>query len=107
MDRPHASAEELLAFALDGEPLSPTVQQHLNCCPVCQQQVSCYQKTTAYLIPRLYRHQCPSAAILSSYCLPGALTDTDQRQLTEHLAHCPLCASELAETRQFLENHSL
>lgn len=101
MYRPHASSEDLLAFALEGQPLRPVVQQHLDRCPTCQRQVGRYQKT-ASLIPRLYRSRCPSATALSYYCLPGALTDNEHQQIAEHLVRCPLCMHELVETREFL-----
>jgi hypothetical protein len=102
MVRQHVSLEELQAFSLDGEPLSPAARQHLDSCPDCQQQVACLQQTTVYLVARLYRSQCPSASTLSYYCLPNALSEKEQRQVTNHLANCPLCLAEFAETRQFL-----
>lgn len=102
MARQHIGPEELLAFALDRELLRPLARQHLDTCLLCQRQAALYQKIAAYLGPRLYRTQCPSAATLSYYCLPGALTDEEYCQVSEHLARCPCCASELAETRQFL-----
>lgn len=102
MARQHVSPEELLGFALDRESLRPPARQHLNDCSLCRRQAALYQKIAAYLGPRLYRTQCPSATTLSYYCLPGVLTDEEYRQITEHLARCPCCASELAETRQFL-----
>lgn len=103
MVRQHVNPEELLAFALDKEPLSDYARQHLDSCFLCQQQVSCSQKTSAYLVSRLYRSQCPSTVTLSYYCLPGALSNEEHRQVTRHLANCPLCLAECAETRRFLD----
>src|ERR1700741_3545033 len=103
MNRPHASQEDLLAFALDQTSLSPAIRQHLERCPLCQQQVTRYQQATAYLLSGLYRSQCPSGAILSYYCLPGVLSNAEHNQVSAHLAHCPLCTSEITETLQFLE----
>jgi putative zinc finger protein len=102
MARQHIGLDELLAVALDEEALSPTTRQHFEICPRCQRQAALYRSLAAYLGPRLYRAQCPPATTLSYYCLPGALTDEEHRQITEHLAGCPRCAAELAETRQFL-----
>jgi hypothetical protein len=102
MVRQHVSLAELQAFSLDGEPLSSAARQHFDGCPDCQQQVACSQQTTASLVARLYRSQCPSASTLSYYCLPNALTEEEQRQVTDHLANCPLCLAEFSETRQFL-----
>lgn len=102
MVRQHVSIEELQAFALDEEPLSPTARQHLAECPDCQQQLACTRKMSAYLVARLYRSQCPPASLLSYYCLPNALTEEEQRQIANHLANCPLCLAEYTDTRQFL-----
>lgn len=98
----HVSLEELQALSLDGIPLSPEARQHFDACPDCQQQVACTRQTTAYLVSRLYRSQCPSATTLSYYYLPNALSAEEQLQVTNHLALCPLCLAEFAETRQFL-----
>jgi anti-sigma factor RsiW len=103
MYRQHASSQELLAFALDGDPLSSVIRQHLDCCPSCQRRVARYQNTVGRLLPLMYRSRCPSATTLSYYCLPGALPDHERRPIAEHLVRCPLCARELAETRAFLQ----
>src|SRR5258708_12347057 len=103
MSRQHACPEELLAFALEGEPLNLAAHQHLAGCPWCQQQVACYQKVATYLVSRLYRSRCPSATPLSYYCLPGALSAEERHQIAEHLPHCPLSPSEHAEPHQLLK----
>lgn len=103
MSRLHVNSEELLAFALEGESLPLSAYEHLASCPLCQQKVVCSRKMIAYLVPHLYRSCCPSAAMLSYYALPNALSAEEQRKIAEHLAHCPLCATEYAEARQFLE----
>lgn len=102
MDCPHVSDEELLAFAFEGEPLHIAVRHHFDTCLSCQQRVAFYQRSLSSLIPRLYRLRCPSATTLSYYCLPNALSDFERRKIAEHVARCPLCARELAETREFL-----
>ena len=101
MVRQHVSLEDLQALAFDGEPLSPEAKQHFDGCPDCQYQVDYAQQTMASLISRLYRSQCPSSVTLSEYCLPNILTEAEQRQVDNHLAHCPLCYAEFNETRQF------
>ncbi len=103
MNDPHASPEELLAFLCDGDPLPQTVQQHLDRCQRCQQQIVSYQKTATCLFTQMYRRDCPSGAALSAWCLPNVLSDGEQSQISKHLTQCPLCAAELAETLQFLE----
>lgn len=99
----HVRLEELQAFALDDEPLRPAARQHLASCPVCQEQIADIQRATSYLFVQLYRSQCPSASMLSYYCLPGALSEEEQSQVASHLTMCPLCLAEFAETRQFLD----
>lgn len=99
----HVSLEELQAFVLDQEPLSAAAWRHLNGCAECLEQVAHSRQATAYLVAQLYRSQCPPATTLSYYCLPGALTEEEYRQVTNHLVNCPLCLAELADTRQFLK----
>lgn len=103
MNNRHTSTEELLALLCDQEPLSPSAQQHLDHCPRCQQQMADYQETATYLLLRLYRCNCPSAATLSALYLPGVLTDAERYRILKHLTLCPLCSSELAEIGPFLE----
>lgn len=103
MSRPHVSLEELLAYTLDGEQICPTLQQHLSTCPLCQQQATRARHIRACLVSQIYRNHCPSATQLSFYAIPGALPAEEQRQIAEHLARCPLCAAEYAETCQFLD----
>lgn len=103
MHRLHTSSEELLAFVLDGKSLLLATRQHLDRCPTCQRRMSWYQRTASGLVSWLYRSHCPSATALSYYCLPGALTDQERGWIAAHLALCPLCAREFAQTREFLE----
>jgi hypothetical protein len=102
MDCFYARLEELLAFALEKEPLSAAAHQHLDSCSFCQHRVRSYRKLMTYAVFCLYRASCPSATTLSYYCLPGMLTENERDQIAEHLACCPLCAHELVETREFL-----
>lgn len=99
----HITAEELLAFALDQEPLNEGAQQHLANCAQCQHEIGCYQSLTAGLHARHFREQCPSAFLLSCVSIPGILSPEECAQITAHIAECPLCALELTETKQFLE----
>jgi hypothetical protein len=98
----HIPAEELLAFALDQEPLNDGTQQHLVDCSQCQREVGCYQSLATQLQTRHFREQCPSAFLLSCDSIPGILSSQEHEQITAHIAECPLCALELTETKQFL-----
>ena len=95
--------EELIAFALDDEVLSPQARQHLEQCEVCQQKVASYRKTNASLVARLYRTQCPDATELSFYSLGGETLSPERRQeIASHVLDCPLCMAEVEETRRFM-----
>ena len=91
--------EELMAFALDDEALSPEAQHHLEQCEVCQQKIARYRQTNASLVARLYRTQCPTSTELSFYSLAGRggekLSPERQQQIASHLLDCPLCMAEV------------
>jgi hypothetical protein len=98
--------EELMAFALDDEALSPEAQKHLEQCEVCQQKVAHYQQTNARLVARLYRTQCPPSTELSFYSIgggaEGALSPEKRQRIASHVRDCPLCKAEVEETRRFM-----
>ena len=109
MDCIHENAptdEELMAFALDDEALSPGARQHLEQCEVCQQQVAHYRQSNASLVARLYRTLCPTSTELSFYSLEGRggekLSPERQQEIASHLLDCPLCMAEVEETRRFM-----
>src|SRR5712691_6046812 len=110
MDFFHEAApndEELIAFALDDEALSPEAQDHLEQCEVCQQKVARYRQTNASLVARLYRTQCPTSTELSFYSVSGggggeALSPERRQQIASHVLDCPLCMAEVEETRRFM-----
>lgn len=110
MDFFHETApndEELIAFALDDEALSPEAQDHLEHCEVCQQRVARYRQTNARLVARLYRTQCPGSTELSFYSVGGGrnggeLSPEDRQRIASHLLDCPLCMAEVEETRRFM-----
>jgi hypothetical protein len=93
--------EELLRFALDGEALPEEVNGHLQECTDCQQRLTGYKNVHSLLVSRLYRHQCPDELQLSLYCA-DLLPANERVRIANHLLDCPLCATEAADTRQFL-----
>ena len=104
MDCLHSIApddEELLRFALDGEPLREEAREHLAQCETCQQRLAQFQQMNAALTAQLYRSQCPDAEQLSFYCTDLVSAD-DKMHIAAHLLDCPLCAAEVAETRRFM-----
>ena len=93
--------EELISFALDDEALPEETINHLKQCATCQKRLARYRQTNAYLLSHLYRSQCPSGQELSLYCA-GLVSEKDRIRIADHVLDCPLCASEVAETRIFL-----
>jgi hypothetical protein len=93
--------EELISFALDEEALPEKANNHLQQCETCQRRLTRYKQVNTYLISHLYRSQCPSGEQLSLYC--ADLLPADERmRIANHVIECPLCATEVAETRSFL-----
>ncbi len=100
------SDEQLLRFALGGEPLPAEASVHLEQCAICQERLARYRETHTFLVSRLYRHSCPDAGQLSFYC--ANLLPADERMhIANHLLECPLCMAEVAETRAFLNDELL
>ena len=102
--------EELMRYALDGEPLPDKAQSHLNNCSMCKQRLALYAETNAFLTSNLYRTQCPSTMTLANYCTPisyNLLSAEERTQLTQHIAICPLCSAEVAMLRHDLASTDL
>lgn len=104
MDGLHSMApddEELLRFALDGEPLGAEARLHLEQCEDCQQRLATFRQVNDSLTAQLYRSQCPSGTQLSFYCA-DLLPPDDTMHIAAHILECPLCGAEVAETRRFM-----
>jgi hypothetical protein len=95
------SDEDLIAFALDGEPLSPEAQAHLDQCDICQQRLRRFHRAHIALVARFYRSLCPDAAELSYYSI-GGLSDERRQAIAAHLRDCPLCQRDIEEARRYL-----
>ena len=93
--------EELISFALDGEALPEEANNHLQQCETCKQRLAAYKQANVYLLSHLYRSQCPSGEQLSLYC--ADLLPADERMsIASHVKDCPLCATEVEQSRSFL-----
>ena len=93
--------EELISLALDEEALPEEANNHLQQCETCQQRLARYKQVNTYLLSHLYRSQCPSGQELSLYC--ADLLPADERmRIANHVKECPLCTTEVTETRKFL-----
>ncbi len=109
MDCLHAMApheEEILGFALDEKPLSVSKRTHLEQCEICQKRLANFKQLNRTLLAQIYRRFCPSGMQLSMYC-EGLLPPDEMRPIAVHLRECPLCATEVADTRRFMEITSL
>ena len=98
--------EELMRYALDGEPLSAVAQTHLDSCLICKQRVALYTGANAFLTSNLYRSQCPTPMKLANYCTPisfNLLAADERTQITQHITICPLCSTEIATLRRDLD----
>jgi hypothetical protein len=93
--------EELVRYALDGEILPMEAEEHLGHCLICQQRLDRYVSTNNFLLQHLYRSQCPDTMTLVQYC-QNMLSTHDEHAITSHLELCPLCASDVAETRSLI-----
>jgi len=102
MDRLHALAptnEELMSLVYNEGTLPQEEREHLEHCPICQQRLATYTRTTELLRTKLYRSLCPSAVDLNYYCL-GGLPEKERIGIASHLLDCPLCAEEVEEIRR-------
>lgn len=93
--------EILLKYVLDDIPLPGTAREHLAQCPTCQQHLADYKGINNFLVSHLYRSQCPDSMQLSLYCA-NVLSELERIQIATHLLNCPLCTTEVADTRSFL-----
>src|SRR5947209_19532975 len=93
--------EELISLALDGEALSEEANNHLQQCETCKQRLATYKQDNASLLAHLYRSQCPSGEKLSLYC-DDLLPEGERVSIASHVKDCPLCATEVEQTRRFL-----
>ena len=93
--------DELLRYVLNGEALSTQAAEHMKVCHICQQRLEHYCYAQRFLQAQLYRSQCPGMTTLGSYCL-RLLPADEMYTLEQHIARCPLCQSEVADTCQAL-----
>jgi len=106
LDQTAPTDEEILCYALDGEPLSDEAREHVARCPLCQQRVALYTHTNTLLTTTLYRSQCPPPTALTNYVAPVALhllTCEERTHIATHLRDCPLCSAELAAIKREIE----
>src|SRR5436309_13756566 len=104
MDCLHAmdpNDEELLSFALDEIPLLEPTRAHLEQCEICQKRLASFKRLNSHILSQVYRSLCPSGMQLSMYC-EGLLPPDERPSIATHILECPLCATEVADTRRFM-----
>ena len=94
---------ELLRYALEGDPLPHLAEEHITRCNSCRQQLDKLVSIHYALLHRLYRCHCPDINTLARYSA-GVASLNDGLLVLYHLHSCPLCAQELQEMRSILEN---
>jgi hypothetical protein len=95
--------DELFRYALEGKSLPYLTDAHIVKCNSCRQQLASLISTNASLLRSLYRCQCPEINILARYA--AGLTSLNEELLVlSHLHSCPLCAQDLQEMRNILED---
>jgi hypothetical protein len=101
---PSAPGDEELLRSAEGEELLPEEKRtHLDQCAVCQQRLAEYTRLDEALVGRFYRRFCPSGIQISLYC-EGLIPDEALHSIAKHILSCPLCSTEVADTRRFMRN---
>ncbi|MBI5668082.1 MAG: hypothetical protein HZC41_08740 [Chloroflexi bacterium] len=76
--------------------------EHLQQCPDCRARLLRLQRAENRLKQRLYRWDCPDAALLGNFAF-RLLDEADQTRVAEHVHTCPLCRREVEQLRRFLQ----
>ena len=98
--------DELLRYALEGDPLSQPAEEHIVKCKSCRQQLESLMSINSSLLRTLYRCRCPDINVLARYSANLASL-SEGLLVLYHLGSCPLCAHELEEMQKTLEDEIL
>jgi len=110
MDASSPIDEELLRYALDGDPLSGKARQAIEHDPSSQQRLARLVQVHAALTSTLYRSECPPAHQLTDYCAPMSLnlfSPEERMELAQHISNCPLCTAEVTAIRHELATNNV
>ena len=105
----HAQApreDELVRYVLEGESLPHLAQEHIVQCNSCRQQLEIIMSTHSFLLRRLYRCRCPDIDVLARYSA-GLASLYEGLFVLYHLQSCPLCAHDLQDMQNMLEEDPL
>jgi hypothetical protein len=92
---------ELLRYALDGEPLPVLVEEHIAKCSSCRQHLEGVLALNSALLHKFYRSHCPDTNALSIYSI-GCAPLNESLDIFYHLKLCPLCSKEVQDMRVVL-----
>jgi hypothetical protein len=92
--------EALAAYAIDPEG-EDTVAQHIARCPACATEVAEMSTLVSRLNTQLARYGCPTSEEITEY-VAGMLPSAERAAIEQHMQQCSRCASDVAETREFL-----
>lgn len=98
---PDKITEEQLLVYTSGEADSATVD-HIRRCPHCAERARAYATDQQILHTLFHRVECPDAHTLGEYHL-GLLSSTERDAIEDHLKTCSVCATEVTDLDQFLE----
>ena len=109
MDASSPIDEELLRYALDGDPLSNEAKGSIEHDQNRQRRLTQLMRVQNALTEKLYRSTCPSAHRLTEYCVPmsyNLFTPEDRMEFAHHISTCPLCTAEVTAIRhEFATNN--
>ena len=112
MDASNASSpidEELLRYALDGDPLSDEAKTYVGQNQATQRRLTQLMRVHSALTETLYRSQCPPAHRLAEYCAPlsyNLFSPEERTGLAQHISTCPLCTAEVTAIRHELATNN-
>lgn len=110
MDSSNLIDEELLRYALDGEPLSTETKRRIERDPISRRRLTQLMRVHDALTTTLYRSQCPPTQQLVNYCAPlgfKLFSPEERMELAQHISICPLCTAEVSAIRHELATNNV
>ena len=110
MDSSSPIDEELLRYALDGDPLSDEAKKFIEHDRNSQRRLTRLMRVHSSLTETLYRSQCPPAQRLADYCAPTSydlFLPEERMELALHISTCPLCTAEVTAVRRELVTNNV
>jgi hypothetical protein len=96
-EQPHATADELAAYAVSGDLVEAAIASHITTCAQCGEEVDAIHLLEA----QLYRIECPDLPDLEAY-VAGQLPLARRAKMERHLRTCGRCEGDLATLRRVM-----